>query len=107
MKHEVALAQGILEVVLDVAQDQTVRTVRVQAGELQAVTQESLQFCFEMVAQDTRAATARLEVTILPGDTLLVDAIELDSGWQYRPELPQPLEVELVDHHRDAQEVAS
>ena len=70
--HEVALAQA--------------RTVRMQAGELQAVTQDSLQFCFEMVAQDTDAANARLEVEIVPGDALLIDAIELDDGWQFRPD---------------------
>jgi Zn finger protein HypA/HybF involved in hydrogenase expression len=84
--HEVAIAQGLLDVVLDVADGQQARTVRVRAGELQAVTQDSLQFCFEMVAQDTNAATARLELQIVPGDALLIDAIELDDGWRYRPD---------------------
>lgn len=85
--HEVALAQGILEVVLDVADGRAVQTVRVRAGEQQAVTQDSLQFCFEMVAQQTPAATARLEVDIVPGDVLLVDAVQLPDGWEYRPGL--------------------
>ena len=85
--HEVALAQGILDVVLDVAGGREARTVRVRAGELQSVTQDSLQFCFEMVAQDTPAAAARLEVEIIPGDALLIDAIELDDGWHFRPDL--------------------
>ena len=85
--HEVALAQGILDVVLDVAGGREPRTVRVRAGELQSVTQDSLQFCFEMVAQDTPAAATRLEVEIIPGDALLIDAIELDDGWHFRPEL--------------------
>jgi hydrogenase nickel incorporation protein HypA/HybF len=85
--HEVALAQGILDVVLDVAGGREARTVCVRAGELQSVTQDSLQFCFEMVAQDTPAATARLEVQIIPGDALLIDAIELDDGWHFRPDL--------------------
>lgn len=84
--HEIALAQGILDVVLDVAAGQRPRTVRVRAGELLSVTQESLQFCFEMVGQQTPAADARLEVEIVPGDVLLIDAIELDDGWRYRPE---------------------
>jgi len=90
--HEVALAQGILDVVLEVAAGRQARTVRVQAGEMQAVTQDSLQFCFEMVAQDTNAAAARLELEIVPGDALLIDAIELDDGWQYRPDV---LDVEV------------
>jgi hydrogenase nickel incorporation protein HypA/HybF len=84
--HEVAIAQGILDVVLDVADGQEVRTVRVRAGELLAVTQDSLQFCFEMVGQETSAAAAHVEVEIVPGDALLIDAIELQDGWRYRPE---------------------
>jgi hypothetical protein len=84
--HEIALAQGILDVVLDVADGHGVTTVRVRAGELQAVTRDSLQFCFEMVARDTSAAAAHLELDIIPGDALLIDAIELDDGWRYRPD---------------------
>jgi hydrogenase nickel incorporation protein HypA/HybF len=85
--HEMALAQGILDVVLDVAGDHEAKTVRLRVGELQAVTQDSLQFCFEMAATETAAATARLEVEIIPGDGVLIDAIELDDGWHSRPDL--------------------
>jgi Zn finger protein HypA/HybF involved in hydrogenase expression len=86
--HEVALAQGILDVVLEVADGRQVQTVRVRAGELLAVSDDSLQFCFELVAQDTLAAAARLEVEITPGDALLIDGIELvGDGWQWRPDL--------------------
>jgi hydrogenase nickel incorporation protein HypA/HybF len=84
--HEVAIAQGILDVVLEVAAGQTVRTVRVRAGELQAVSQDSLQFCFEMVAQDTPAAAAQLELESVPGEQLTIEAIELEDGWQFRPD---------------------
>jgi len=86
--HEVAIAQGILDVVLDVTNGATVRSVRVRAGEQQAVTQESLRHCFEMVAMETQAAHARLDVEVIPGDVLLVDAIELEDGWLYRPDAP-------------------
>jgi Zn finger protein HypA/HybF involved in hydrogenase expression len=85
--HEIALAQGVLEVALDVADGHEVRTVRVRAGELMAVTQDSFQFCFEMVAQDTLAAAARLDLEIVPGDVLLVDGVELDDGWRWHPDL--------------------
>jgi Zn finger protein HypA/HybF involved in hydrogenase expression len=90
--HEIALAQGILDVVLDVADGHAVTTVRVRAGELQAVTQDGLQFCFEMVAQATSAEAARLELEIIPGDALLIDAIELDDGWRYRPDAEEDAE---------------
>jgi len=84
--HEVAIAQGILDVVLDVADSHEVRSVRVRAGELQALTQESLQFCFQMVAQETSAADAQVELEIVPGDVLTIEGVELDDGWHYRPD---------------------
>lgn len=88
--HEVALAQGILDVVLDVAAGRQVQIVRVRAGELLAVSEDSLQFCFELVAQDTPAAAARLQVELTPDDALLVDGVELaGDGWQWRPDLVQ------------------
>jgi hydrogenase nickel incorporation protein HypA/HybF len=87
--HEVALAQAILDTVLDIADGQQPRAVRVRAGEILAVSPESLQFCFELVAQDTSAAQAQLDVDIVPGDALLIDAIELDDGWHYRPDVAQ------------------
>ena len=87
--HEVALAQGILDVVLDVADGRPVRTVRVRAGELLAVSEDSLRFCFELVAQGTPAAGARLEVRMTDDDALLVDGVELDDGWRWRPDAVQ------------------
>ena len=87
--HEVAPAQGILDVVLDVADGRPVRTVRMRAGELLAVSEDSLQFCFELVAQDTLAAGARLEVRMTDDDALLVDGVELEDGWRWRPDAVQ------------------
>ena len=77
--HEVALAQGILDVVLGIADGQPVSRVRVTAGEAHAVTEDSLQLCFQIVAQQTPAADAQLDVRIIPGSTLLVDAVELEA----------------------------
>jgi hydrogenase nickel incorporation protein HypA/HybF len=90
--HELALAQGILQVVLDVADGERAKTVRVSAGDLLVVSEDSLQFSFELVAQNTLAEAARLEVAIVSGDELLVDAIELEDGWRYRPDLVQTAE---------------
>jgi hydrogenase nickel incorporation protein HypA/HybF len=112
------LAEGILEVVLQVAAGHPVRQVRVRAGALQRVVPDSLQFCFELAAAGTPAETARLDIEIRPaslrcrrcqaetalmtapflcgacgdpdvaylsGDELLVDGVELDTGWRFRP----------------------
>src|SRR5689334_13498616 len=112
--HEMALAEGILSVALDVAAGESVRRIRLRIGALQHVTQDALGFCFQLAAEGTPAAEATLEVeqtparvrcsrcgevtvfedalfvcracgatgvTIDSGDEVLVDAIELDSGW--------------------------
>jgi hydrogenase nickel incorporation protein HypA/HybF len=84
--HEMAYAEGILDVALEVSEGRPVRRVQVRLGEQHAIVPDSLQFCFSLAAQDTPAADARLEVLSLPGDTFLVDAIELDDGWRRRPE---------------------
>ena len=63
--HEMPLAEGILDVVLQAASGHPVRQVRVRAGALQRVVPDSLQFCFELAAADTEAAEARLAVEIV------------------------------------------
>jgi hydrogenase nickel incorporation protein HypA/HybF len=60
--HEMALAEGILEVVLDIARESPVKEVRVQAGALHAIVPESLEFSFQLAAQDTPAADAQLRI---------------------------------------------
>jgi hydrogenase nickel incorporation protein HypA/HybF len=60
--HEMALAEGILEVVLDVAQDRPVKRVHLHVGALHAVVPESLQFSFQVAAQDTPADEAMLSI---------------------------------------------
>lgn len=130
--HELALAHGILSVVLDVAEEQPVRRVRLRVGALQRVVPDSLQFSFQLLADDTPAFTSRLEiktvqarvrcrvcgaksrlksalfsctrcgsaeVEVLTGDELLVDAIELDSGWRYRPKRTET--AVSLDHLRE------
>jgi hydrogenase nickel incorporation protein HypA/HybF len=84
--HEMAYAEGILDVALEVSEGRPVRRVQVRLGEQHAIVPDSLQFCFSLAAQETPAAEARLEVLSLPGDAFLVDAVELDDGWRRRPE---------------------
>ncbi|HZR98252.1 MAG TPA: hydrogenase maturation nickel metallochaperone HypA [Chloroflexota bacterium] len=132
--HEMALAEGVLAVVLDAADGEPVRRVRLRVGALQAVVPDSLQFCFQLAAEGTAAADAVLELTDVParvvcrgcgaeselrappflcrqcgaadvalvaGDELLVDAVELPSGWRYRPgaEGDAPVAVEVPASH--------
>ena len=116
--HEMAIAEGVLAVVLDVAAGRRVRGVQLRMGALQRVVPDSFRFCFELAAQDTPASDARVElrdvaarwrcdrceaeteasgppfrchacgafdVDVISGEEILVDAVELDDGWHYRP----------------------
>lgn len=60
--HEMAIAEGILTVVLDAARNHTVTRVRVKIGALHAVVPDSLRFSFQLAADGTGAQDAVLEV---------------------------------------------
>ncbi len=82
--HEAGLVQGVLEVVLDVAQnagqDQPVRRARIRVGQRHAVEPESFELYWRMLSEDTPASAATLEVVAAPGDELLVEEIEIAGG---------------------------
>lgn len=64
--HEMALAEGILQVVLDAAEGETVRRISLRVGKLQMVVPDSLEFSFRLVAEGTPAAEAALEMEEIP-----------------------------------------
>ena len=64
--HEMALAEGILQVVLDAAEGERVQRIRLQVGKLQMVVPDSLEFSFRLVAEGTAAAEAALEMEEIP-----------------------------------------
>ena len=64
--HEMALAEGILAVVLNAAHDEPVRSIRVRVGTLQAVCEDSLRFSFQLAAEGTCAAQAVLTIDEVP-----------------------------------------
>jgi hydrogenase nickel incorporation protein HypA/HybF len=64
--HEMALAEGILSVVLDAAGGQNVRRVCLRVGKLLMVVPDSLQFSFELATDGTPAAGAVLEMEDVP-----------------------------------------
>jgi hydrogenase nickel incorporation protein HypA/HybF len=64
--HELAYAEGILGVALDAAQGAPVRRIRLRIGALHGIVTDSLQFCFQLAAQDTPAADAQLLLTTIP-----------------------------------------
>lgn len=64
--HEMALAEGILRVVLKAAGGRPVSRVRLEVGRLQMVVPDSLQFSFRLVAAGTPAAEATLDLQEVP-----------------------------------------
>ncbi|HYP26801.1 MAG TPA: hydrogenase maturation nickel metallochaperone HypA [Blastocatellia bacterium] len=64
--HEMALAEGILAVVLDAAEGQKVRRVCLRVGRLQMVVPDSLQFSFQLISEGTPAAEAAVEMQEVP-----------------------------------------
>jgi len=67
--HEMAIAQGILDIVLEAAAGnaaETVVRIKLQVGEMTEVEPEALTFCFAALAAGTAAAAAQLDVEVMP-----------------------------------------
>jgi len=68
--HEMALAEGILQIVEDAAAQQDfkrVTEVRLEIGALSGVEPDALTFCLEAVFKGSVAEGARVELERLPG----------------------------------------
>lgn len=67
--HEVALAENILDIVNETAQQNGARrvaVVRMSVGQMTCVEPESLEFAFQALSQGTVSAGARLEFEYVP-----------------------------------------
>lgn len=67
--HELSIAQSILEIVqqnLPQEDLHSVKSVKVQVGELCGVVPDSLEFCFSAIAAETSLYQARLEIERIP-----------------------------------------
>ena len=73
--HEMGVAQAILVTAVEIAGERDISSVVVSVGEHQAVSEESLQFSFGLVADGTAAAEAALSVRTVPGDRILIEQV--------------------------------
>jgi hydrogenase nickel incorporation protein HypA/HybF len=64
--HELAIADAVLSVVLDQARDRHVSKIGLRIGHLRQVVPSALKFSFDLVAHDTVAAGAALEIEAVP-----------------------------------------
>jgi hydrogenase nickel incorporation protein HypA/HybF len=68
--HEMALAEGVLQIVEDTMRGQSdgrITAVWLEIGELSTVEPSAMQFCFEAVVKGSVADGARLEIDRIPG----------------------------------------
>ena len=68
--HEMALAEGVLQVIEEAAAVQgftRVSAVWLEIGQLAGAEVEALRFCFEVVTRDSVADRARLEIVACAG----------------------------------------
>lgn len=79
--HEMALAQGILDIALDNAQGGRITKIKLLVGALTEVEPQSLRFCFAALSQGTTAAGAELEIETVP-----LVARCARCGWQFTVE---------------------
>jgi hydrogenase nickel incorporation protein HypA/HybF len=64
--HELAIADAVLSVALEQAADRRVSRIGMRIGHLRQVVPSSLTFSFELVARETRAEGAVLEIEHIP-----------------------------------------
>jgi len=68
--HEMALAEGMLQIVEEAARNNGARRVSavwLEIGALSHVAPEALRFCFDAVTRGSLAESARLEIVTTPG----------------------------------------
>jgi hydrogenase nickel incorporation protein HypA/HybF len=61
--HELAIAQGIIDSVTTKLPDAQITLVNLEIGALSGVVADSLLFCFDLAAEGTALAGARLEIS--------------------------------------------
>ena len=64
--HELAIADAVVTTALEKAADRRVSRVGMRIGHLRQVVPAALQFSFALVARDTRAEGASLEIEEVP-----------------------------------------
>ncbi len=66
--HELSLADGMLKTILDAAEKEKakkVKLIKLEMGEILLVNADQLTFCFDVISKDTIAEGAKLEIKFL------------------------------------------
>ncbi len=65
--HELTVTQNIIDIAMGEAEGRRITGINLVIGELSSVVEESIRFCFDVIARDTPAEGARICVTRVPG----------------------------------------
>lgn len=65
--HELAIAESVVETILDRTEQRRVTVVRLAVGTLSGVVPDALEFCFEVATAGTPLEGAALEIVELSG----------------------------------------
>jgi hydrogenase nickel incorporation protein HypA/HybF len=90
--HEMALTQGLVELIESEGLKQgfsRVRAVRLELGALGGVDAEAMRFCFEAVARGAIVEGARLEIRVIPGEGWCLDCAEAVEMYERFGACPQ------------------
>jgi hydrogenase nickel incorporation protein HypA/HybF len=66
--HELSVTQSILDIVLQHANGRKVQQVNLVIGQFSSIVDDSVQFYWEIIAEDTLAAEAKLHFERIPGE---------------------------------------
>jgi hydrogenase nickel incorporation protein HypA/HybF len=75
--HELALTDGVVQMVRERLGEQRVVRVRLAVGADAAVVPDALRFCFEVCTQGTSLDGAALEIVEVPGSELRIQEVEV------------------------------
>jgi hydrogenase nickel incorporation protein HypA/HybF len=81
--HELAIAQSVVEAVTTKLPDAKVTCVHLAIGALSGVVPDSIRFCFDLAAEGTGLAGARLEITEPPARCRC-----RSCGTEFSPDMP-------------------
>ena len=78
--RELSIAQSVVDIATRRAAGRPVRKVEMSVGRLREVDPDCLHLAFGLVTQGTALDGARLQIDVLAGEELLIDALELEGA---------------------------
>jgi hydrogenase nickel incorporation protein HypA/HybF len=67
--HEIAIAQSVLDIAFGEMEKhaaRSVRAIKISIGQFSGVVKEALEFAFDVLKPDTPAASADIEIVVIP-----------------------------------------